>query len=168
MGTQTHSGKSMQTHWCEHIHLRKDNTFPPLVNKSLGNNKNNFNVFTDESLWGFCTARALTASLHNNAASKSLIPEVEFFCLYVVCVHMPWGGYATCIGITRSWIPLVLPLSQWHLLVLLLLWCAVLFLQVLLSSFGCFRCTGRRLDTVWSVAYINPQPHSLNPCLVFK
>lgn len=33
-------------------HLSRDETIPSLRNKSSGNNKNNFNVFTDGALWG--------------------------------------------------------------------------------------------------------------------
>lgn len=94
---QTHFfSRTRQTHTSA-----KDKTIPRQINKFLGNNKNNFNVFTDQGsvkaffFFFFRSQRALTPSHHDNVASKPLIPEVQICtvrastCLEVASLRAP-------------------------------------------------------------------------------
>lgn len=103
-----------------YTHLSKDKLVPLLINKFLGNNKNNFNVFRDRTLQG-------------NSASKLLIREVEDFvwtrpCMVWMCpLALRWQcAWSSCEGGVN------LPPSQWHLLLSLHLWCAVSYSYELL------------------------------------
>lgn len=150
-------------------HLSKDKTIPSLINMFLGNNKNNFNVFTDGALWGFYSLRALTPSHRDNATSKPLIPwiEVSMWCVYMACVcvsTLPSGGCGYGYHMKASSTGAASEPMTPSCFTIALMCCLIL------PSYSFFLPPGSHCSIagwLWSAAYINSWPHPLTLCKHF-
>lgn len=91
--TTTHHARALDTPTWTHTSAEIKQS-PRWKNKFLGNNKNNFNVFTDGALWGFCSLSA-----HWLLPTVTMLPLSHWYLrlrvfpeYHVVCASTsPWG-----------------------------------------------------------------------------